>query len=70
MLLRGGLRDAEVALAAFDAVGLGVEDILIAASSWEMSDIFSVGLVTSVIGVCACLAKNAPIYVGSCVCIL
>lgn len=42
MLLRGGRRDAEVLLAEFDAVGLGVEDILIAASSCDMSDIFAV----------------------------
>jgi hypothetical protein len=31
-----------VLLAEFDAVGLGVEDILIAASSCDMSDIFAV----------------------------
>lgn len=41
MLFRGGLRDAEVLLAEFDAVGLGVEDILIAASSCDMSDILA-----------------------------
>ena len=39
MLFRGGRRDAEVLLAEFDAVGLGVEDILMAASSCDMSDI-------------------------------
>lgn len=38
MLFRGGLRDADVLLAEFDAVGLGVEDILSAASSCDMSD--------------------------------
>jgi hypothetical protein len=44
VLFRGGLReaDADVLLAEFDAVGLGVEDILIAASSCDMSDILSV----------------------------
>jgi hypothetical protein len=31
-----------VLLAEFDAVGLGVEDILIAASSCDMSDMFAV----------------------------
>ena len=35
MLFRGGLRDADVLLAEFDAVGDGVEDILISASSSE-----------------------------------
>lgn len=40
MLLRGGLRDAEVLLAEQDAVGDGVEDILMfIASSADMSDI-------------------------------
>ena len=42
MLFRGGRRDAEVLLAEFDAVGLGVEDILMAASSCDMSDMFAV----------------------------
>ncbi len=42
MLFRGGLRDADVLLAEFDAVGLGVEDILIAASSCDISDMFPV----------------------------
>ena len=41
MLFLGGLRDADVLLAEFDAVGDGVEDILIAASSCEWSDILS-----------------------------
>lgn len=41
MLFRGGLRDADVLLAEFDAVGLGVEDILMAVSSAAMSDMFS-----------------------------
>lgn len=41
MLFRGGLREAEVLLAELDAVGLGVEDILIA-SSCEISDILVV----------------------------
>lgn len=39
MLFRGGLREAEVLLAELEAVGDGVDDILIAASSCEMSDI-------------------------------
>lgn len=38
MLFLGGLRDADVLLAEFDAVGLGVDDILMAASSCEISD--------------------------------
>lgn len=38
MLFRGGRRDADVLLAEFDAVGDGVEDILIAASSADMSE--------------------------------
>lgn len=42
MLFRGGLRDADVLLAEFDAVGEGVEDILIAASSCDMSDMLTV----------------------------
>lgn len=41
MLFRGGLRDAEVLLAEFDAVGEGVEDILIDASSCDISDMLS-----------------------------
>lgn len=36
MLFLGGLRDADEVLAEFDAVGLGVEDILIAASSCDI----------------------------------
>jgi len=39
VLFRGGLREAEVLLAELEAVGDGVDDILIAASSCEMSDI-------------------------------
>jgi hypothetical protein len=42
VLFRGGRRDAEVLLAELDAVGLGVEDIFIAASSCDMSDMFAV----------------------------
>ena len=38
VLFRGGLRDAEVLLAEFDAVGDGVEDIFVAASSCDRSD--------------------------------
>lgn len=38
MLFLGGLRDADVLLAEFDAVGLGVDDIFMAASSCEISD--------------------------------
>jgi hypothetical protein len=41
VLFRGGLRDADVVLAAFEAVGDGLEDILIAASSGEFADIVS-----------------------------
>jgi len=41
VLLRGGLRDAELLLAEIDAVGDGVEDILMAASSCDMSDILN-----------------------------
>ena len=43
MLFLGGRRDADVLLAEFDAVGDGVEDILIfvASSCDETSDIFS-----------------------------
>ena len=41
MLFLGGLRDAEVLLAEFDAVGDGVDDILMAASSCDMSDILT-----------------------------
>lgn len=43
MLFLGGLRDADELLAEFDAVGLGVEDILIAASSCDMSAILISG---------------------------
>jgi len=41
VLFRGGLRDAEVLLAEFDAVGDGVDDILIAASSCDRSDMLT-----------------------------
>lgn len=41
MLFRGGLREADVLLAEFEAVGLGVEDILMAESSGDISPIFS-----------------------------
>ena len=45
MLFRGGRRDADVLLAEFDAVGDGVDDILIAASSCFMSDMLSLEVV-------------------------
>lgn len=57
MLFRGGLRDAEVLLAEFDAVGLGVEDILIAASSCDMSDILASKTVVEFV-----CAYSLPIY--------
>jgi hypothetical protein len=41
VLFRGGLREADVLLAEFEAVGLGVEDILMAESSGDMSPILS-----------------------------
>jgi hypothetical protein len=41
VLFRGGLRDADALLAEFDAVGDGDEDILIAGSSCDTSDISS-----------------------------
>jgi len=50
VLFRGGRRDAEwlvVDCAEFDAVGLGVDDILMADSSYDISDISS--LMTTVI---------------------
>lgn len=43
MLFLGGLRDADELLAEFDAVGLGVEDILIFASSCDISAILISG---------------------------
>lgn len=43
MLFLGGLLDADEVLAEFDAVGLGVEDILIATSSCDMSAILTSG---------------------------
>lgn len=43
MLFLGGRRDADELLAEFDAVGLGVEDILIAASSCDKSAILISG---------------------------
>lgn len=42
MLLRGGLREAELLPAELDAVGDGVE-IILRASSCDMSDMMSVG---------------------------
>ena len=47
MLFRGGLRDAEVLLAEFDAVGDGVEDIFISLSALScfVSDTLSVEVV-------------------------
>jgi hypothetical protein len=44
VLFLGGLRDAEVLLAEFDAVGLGVEDILMAESSCDISDMLLSGV--------------------------
>jgi hypothetical protein len=41
VLFRGGLRDADVLLAEMDAVGDGVDDILIVASSCDISDILT-----------------------------
>lgn len=43
MLFLGGLRDADELLAEFDAVGLGVEDILMATSSCDKSAILTSG---------------------------
>ena len=52
MLLRGGLRDADVLLAEFDAVGDGVEDILISLSVFScfifVSDMLSFEVVDMV----------------------
>lgn len=56
MLFRGGLRDADVLLAEFDAVGLGVEDILIAGSSGDMSDMLSAATEVML------LALRSPMY--------
>ena len=49
MLFRGGLRDADVLLAEFDAVGDGVEDILISAFSCFESDRLSFDVVDMVL---------------------
>jgi hypothetical protein len=59
VLLRGGLRDADVLPAEFDAVGDGVEDILISASlSSFNSDILSFEEVVDMIP----LISTCPIY--------
>jgi hypothetical protein len=55
VLFRGGRRDADVLLAEFDAVGDGVEDILIAASSCFVSDMLSFDVVDMI------LTPNGPL---------
>lgn len=60
MLFLGGLRDADELLAEFDAVGLGVEDILIIASSCDMSAILISGEAVDIVRV------NAQIMAPSC----
>jgi len=60
VLFRGGLRDADVLLAEFDAVGDGVEDILIAASSCVscfVSDMLSFEMVDMIP-----FTPNGPLY--------
>lgn len=75
MLFLGGLRDADELLAEFDAVGLGVEDILIAASSCDMSAILISGEAVDIVSrkcspvidpntmICYC---TAPLDAGRC----
>ena len=59
MLLRGGLRDADVLPAEFDAVGDGVEDIFISPSiSCFISDILSFEAVVDMVP----LVSKRPIY--------
>lgn len=66
MLFRGGRRDAEVLLAEFDAVGLGVEDILMAASSCDMSDMLAVETeVTNFRDACSNKSQDSAVE-GSC----
>lgn len=62
MLFRGGLRDADVLLAEFDAVGDGVEDILISGSSSFMSDMLSFeGVdIVSVAPICQVYSSTKP----------
>jgi hypothetical protein len=49
VLFRGGLRDADVLLAEFDAVGDGVEDILISVVSCFVSDMLSFEVVDMIL---------------------
>jgi len=66
VLFRGGRRDAEVLLAEFDAVGLGVEDILMAASSCDMSDMLAVETeVTNFRDACSNKSQDSAVE-GSC----
>lgn len=60
MLFLGGRRDADELLAEFDAVGLGVEDILIAAaSSCDMSAILISGEAVDIVSrVCLNFGSN------------
>jgi hypothetical protein len=59
VLFLGGLRDAEELLAEFDAVGLGVEDILIFTSSCDMSAILISGEAVDIV------SRNASIIASS-----
>lgn len=62
VLFLGGLRDAEVLLAALDAVGLGVEDILMA-SSWDISDKdMSLSSITEAIARRVVIAQSVGLY--------
>lgn len=62
MLFRGGRREADVLLAEFDAVGEGVEDILIAASSCDISDmLFS--CLTEVICACKYFSREPAVQI-------
>lgn len=57
--MRGGLRDADVLLAEFDAVGDGVEDILISAFSCFVSDILSFDEVVDMVA----SMPTGPLYI-------
>ncbi len=61
MLFLGGRRDADELLAEFDAVGLGVEDILIIASSCDMSAILTSGEAVDIVSR-KCLSYDSKLY--------
>lgn len=68
MLLRGGLRDADVLLAEFDAVGDGVEDILISLSVFScfvfVSDMLSFEVVDMMVSFHANCPVDSPKILG------